>query len=286
MAMTCTTLVDTATLSAHVHHADWAVVDCRFALEDPSWGERAYAAGHVPGAVYAHLDRDLAGPRTGTNGRHPLPDAQALARTLGTWGIGPGVQVVAYDQDAGMYASRLWWLLRWLGHDPVAVLDGGFAQWTREGRPVETGVVTPAPADFRGEPRSGWTRSAAEVLAALDRPGTRLVDARAPDRFAGENETIDKAAGHIPGAVNHHFLANVGRDGTFRPADEVRAAFARTLGPEPPDEVICYCGSGVTACHNLLAMAHAGLEPAPLFVGSWSEWSADPARPRETGPSR
>jgi thiosulfate/3-mercaptopyruvate sulfurtransferase len=279
------TLLSAETL-ARDRDAAWAVVDCRYDLRDPDAGRAAYLAGHVPGAACASLSHDLAGAPDGANGRHPLPTPAAMRAIFGRLGIGPGVQVVAYDQDNGMFAARLWWMLRYMGHDAVAVLDGGFAQWTREGRPVETGVVTPAPADFRGEPRSGWTRSAAEVLAALDRPGTRLVDARAPDRFAGENETIDKAAGHIPGAVNHHFLANVGRDGTFRPADEVRAAFARTLGPEPPDEVICYCGSGVTACHNLLAMAHAGLEPAPLFVGSWSEWSADPARPRETGPSR
>jgi thiosulfate/3-mercaptopyruvate sulfurtransferase len=282
MAMTCTTLVDTATLSAHVHHADWAVVDCRFALEDPSWGERAYAAGHVPGAVYAHLDRDLAGPRTGTNGRHPLPDAQALARTLGTWGIGPGVQVVAYDQDAGMYASRLWWLLRWLGHDQVAVLDGGFARWTSEGREVEQRQAARPARTFLAAPRPDLIAGAQDADAAGREHG-RLIDARAPERYRGDVEPLDRTAGHIPGAVNRFFRDNVREDGTFRPAADLHARWSQTLAGAGADRVVCYCGSGVTACHNLLALEHAGLRGARLYPGSWSEWSSDPARPVATG---
>ena len=285
MTAAFTTLITPEAL-ARARDDTWAVVDCRYDLRDPDAGRAAYLGGHVPGAVYASLSHDLAGVPDGSNGRHPLPSPEAMRATFGRLGIGPGTQVAAYDQDSGMFAARLWWMLRYMGHDRVAVVDGGFARWTREGRPVETGEVTPAAEAFAGEPRPGWTRSAADVLAALARPATRLVDARSPDRFAGDNETIDKAAGHIPGAINHHFLTNVGPDGVFRPVEELRAGFARTLGEARPDEVICYCGSGVTACHNLLAMAHAGLDIAPLFVGSWSEWSADPSRPRETGPSR
>jgi thiosulfate/3-mercaptopyruvate sulfurtransferase len=276
------------TPEALVHARDdtWAVVDCRYDLKDPEAGRAAYLAGHVPGAAYASLSHDLAGTPDGTNGRHPLPAPEVMRAAFGRLGIGPRTQVVAYDQDSGMFAARLWWMLRYMGHDAVAVLDGGFARWTREGREVAAGAVAPAPAVFTGEPRAGWTRTAGEVLAVLGHPDTRLVDARSADRFAGENETIDKAAGHIPGAVNHHFLANVGPDGTFLAPADLRARWATTLGTTPPAEVVCYCGSGVTACHNLLAMAHAGLDIAPLFVGSWSEWSSDPARPRETGPAR
>lgn len=280
-----TTLVTPEAL-ARERDSAWVIVDCRYDLKDAGAGRATYLAGHLPGAAYASLSHDLAATPDGTNGRHPLPSPEAMRATFGRLGIGPATQVVAYDHDSGMFAARLWWMLRYMGHDAVAVLDGGFARWTREGHPVETGDVAPAPVAFAGEPRPGWTRSAAEVLEVLGHPGTLLVDARSPDRFAGENETLDKAAGHIPGAVNHHFLTNVGPDGVFRSADALRAGFARTLGEPRPGDVICYCGSGVTACHNLLAMAHAGLDIAPLFVGSWSEWSADASRPREIGPSR
>jgi len=263
----------------------WAVVDCRYDLKDPAWGHGEYLAAHVPGAVYASLSHDLAAAPTGRNGRHPLPSPEAMRAAFGRLGIGPGTQVVAYDQGNGMFAARLWWMLRYMGHDAVAVLDGGWARWLRESRPVESGAVTPAPARFAGEPRAGWLRTAAEVEATLGDPATRLVDARSPDRFAGENETIDPVGGHIPGAVDHHYQDNVGADGTFLPADALRARFAATLGGHAPGNVVCYCGSGVTACHNLLAMAHAGLEGAALFAGSWSEWSADPSRPVATGPT-
>ena len=280
-----TTLISSEDL-ARLWTEAWVLVDCRYDLRDAERGRRDYLAAHVPGAVYASLSDDLSGPPSGTNGRHPLPTPATIQATFGRLGIGAGVQVVTYDQDSGMFAARLWWTLRFLGHDEVAVLDGGFARWQRESRPVEAGEVTPAPASFAGEPLAGWSRDVADVEAALGSSATLLVDARAPDRFAGENETIDRAAGHIPGAVNHHYQSNVAADGTFLPANQLRAQFASTLGVHRPGEVVCYCGSGVTACHNLLAMAHAGLDGASLFVGSWSEWSSNPKRPRETGPAR
>lgn len=280
-----TTLVSPEDL-ARLQTEAWVLVDCRYDLRDAERGRHDYLASHIPGAVYASLSHDLAGAPTGTNGRHPLPSPDAIRASFGRLGIGTGTHVVAYDQNSGMFAARLWWMLRFLGHDGVAVLDGGFARWQRESRPVEAGEVTPAPASFTGEARAGWSRGVAEIEAALGSSATLLVDARSPDRFTGENETIDRVGGHIPGAVNHHYQSNVASDGTFLARDALRGQFASTLAGRRPDDVICYCGSGVTACHNLLAMAHAGLKGASLFVGSWSEWSSDPTRPRETGPSR
>ena len=281
--MAFTTLISTAVLASHLDEA--IIVDCRSKLDDEAWGEQEYAASHIPGAVYADLNRDLSGPKTGTNGRHPLPDPHALARTFGRLGIASGVQVVVYDQDTGAWASRLWWLLRWLGHDAVAVLDGGFAKWTAEGRPTTSGSEYRAAREFTGMPRVGMSVDVATVASRLGSRDWRLVDARAPERFRGEKEPIDRTPGHIPGAVNHFFGGNLAADNTFRTPEELRARFAPALGGAPPDRVICYCGSGVTACHNLLALEHAGITGAKLYVGSWSEWSADPARPIETGES-
>jgi thiosulfate/3-mercaptopyruvate sulfurtransferase len=278
-----TTLVDTETLGRQLHDPSYVVVDCRFRLDDTAWGEHEYAAAHIEGAAYAHLDRDLSGSRTGTNGRHPLPDVATLCRTLGAFGIGSGTQVVAYDQDSGMFASRLWWLLRWLGHTTVAVLDGGFAKWTAEGRPIRSGVERRAARQFTGAARAGDVATLEEVLARVGDPSWRLVDARAPERYRGEVEPVDRVAGHIPGAVNRFFKANLREDGTFRPADQLAAMLREATDAAPPERVICYCGSGVTACHNLLAMEHAGLPGAKLYPGSWSEWSSDPERPVERG---
>jgi thiosulfate/3-mercaptopyruvate sulfurtransferase len=277
--MAFATLIDTESLSRH----DFVVIDCRFRLDDPGWGEREYAAGHIPGAGYAHLDRDLSGAKTGSNGRHPLPEVDTLARTLGRLGIGAGVQVVAYDQDNGMYASRLWWLLRWLGHDAVAVLDGGLRKWILENRPTTSGPEAPAPRVFTPHVRASSVATLNEVAAAIGREDTRLLDARAPERFRGDAEPIDKAAGHIPGAVNYPFMSNLDETGAFRSREALRTHLAGVLGGIPPDRVIAYCGSGVTACHNLLALEHAGLGGAKLYPGSWSEWSSDPARPIEKG---
>jgi thiosulfate/3-mercaptopyruvate sulfurtransferase len=220
--------------------------------------------------------------KTGNNGRHPLPSAHGLTHTLGGFGIDSGTQVVAYDQDAGMYASRLWWLLRWMGHQAVAVLDGGFAKWTSEGLPTDRGEGARSPRAFRGAPVADMVVTAEQVAALAHRTDWRLVDARAPERFRGETETIDRVAGHIPGAINHFFRRNLAEDGTFLQSRSLRAGLRQTMGNVTPDHIVCYCGSGVTACQNLLALEHAGLGGAKLYPGSWSEWSSDPARPIET----
>jgi thiosulfate/3-mercaptopyruvate sulfurtransferase len=277
--MAFTTLIDTETLARHLTDPAFAILDCRFKIEDVTWGEREYSTRHIPGAVHVDLERDLSGEKTGANGRHPLPDAALLADTLGRQGIDGSVQVVAYDQDAGMYASRLWWMLRWLGHDAVAVLDGGFAKWTAENRATASGRETRQPRRFTGEPRAAMTATIDDVAAIGTRAGWRLVDARAPERYRGETETIDRKAGHIPGAVNHFFKWNVNDTGTFRSPEDLRERLRKTVGDIPPQRVVCYCGSGVTACHNLLALEHAGLNGARLYPGSWSEWSSDPSRP-------
>ena len=280
--MAFTTLIDTSTLADHLVDPEVAVIDCRFSLDDESWGERNYLEGHVPGAVYAHLDRDLSGTKTGRNGRHPLPSAGALADTLSRLGIGEGIQVVAYDQETGMYASRLWWLLRWMGHRAVAVLDGGFAKWTAEERPAAHGEESRPPRAFRGAPVAGMVVNVNEVAALAHRTDWRLVDARAPERYRGEIEPIDRAGGHIPGAVNHFFKRNLAQDGTFHVPDALRARLRQATHEVAPDHIVCYCGSGVTACQNLLALEHAGFSGAKLYPGSWSEWSSDPAKPIET----
>ena len=279
--MTYRSLIDTETLATRLSDPAVAIVDCRFDLKDPAWGEREHAARHVPGAVYASLDADMSGGKTGRNGRHPLPDPAALSRTFGRLGIDGATQVVAYDQDTGIYASRFWWLLRWFGHDAVAVLDGGFAKWLHEHRATRSGVESRAPRRFDGTPRPGWVVDVDEVATVSRDGGAHLVDARSPERFRGENETIDTVGGHIPGAVNHFYMWNLTDENTFRPPAEVRDRIRESIGEVAPDRVINYCGSGVTACHNLLAFEHAGLRGAKLFVGSWSEWSSDPGRPIE-----
>jgi thiosulfate/3-mercaptopyruvate sulfurtransferase len=275
-----------AAASAAKDDPTWVIVDCRYDLTDESWGEKQYHAAHIPGAVYASLGRDLAGPTDGRKGRHPLPGHDTMAATFGRFGVRPGVQVVAYDQDTGMYASRLWWMLRYMGHDAVAVLDGGFAKWTREGRPTRSGTETREAAVFTGKPRPAMRLSANQVWAKLGDPSMTLIDARSPVRYEGKEEPLDRVAGHIPGARNHFFQWNLGPEGTFLSPDALRAKFTTLLGATPPEQVALYCGSGVTACHNLLAMERAGLTGMKLFPGSWSEWSADPDKPVETGQPR
>ena len=287
-----TTLIEPAELAAPLMHAaaEWAIVDCRFDLARPEWGHTAYAAGHVPSALYAHLDHDLSGPTSPVTGRHPLPSPDRLAETFGRWGIDASVQVVAYDQGNGAYASRLWWMLRWAGHPKVAVLNGGFAAWQRAGLPTETTVAERQPRKFTFRTGDEQVVSTAELERAV-RDGTlasgaaMLVDARAADRFAGQNETIDPVAGHIPGAHNHPFARNVDAQGRFLSAAELRERWTATLGAVAarPGAVIAMCGSGVTACHNLLALEVAGLGGAQLYAGSWSEWIRSPEHPVATG---
>jgi thiosulfate/3-mercaptopyruvate sulfurtransferase len=278
------TLVSTDLLASHLDQ--WTIVDCRFDLQHEQWGREQYRAGHIPGAVYASLNDDLSAAPTGTNGRHPLPAVDALAASFGRLGIGRAAQVVVYDQDSGLFASRLWWSLKYLGHDAVALLDGGWAKWVREERPSRSGDELPRPTEFRTAARPELRVGVGEVIARLNDPRALLVDARGPDRFEGRSETVDPVAGHIPGAANHFYKWNLSDDGTMLPPDALRENFTQLLGGRAPREAVMYCGSGVSACHNLLAMEHAGLGGAKLYPGSWSEWSSDAARPIETGPPR
>ncbi|WP_018151910.1 sulfurtransferase [Leeia oryzae] len=259
------------------------VVDCRHQLTDPEYGRRAYAAGHVTGARFFHLDEDLSGTKTGVNGRHPLPPADVLATKLAAAGIHNDTQVVAYDDAGGMYAARLWWLLRWLGHESVAVLDGGLAAYERVGGVLTTEVPVPVAGSFSIRPSLEKTVSATDILTADSH--LLVLDARAPGRYAGEGETLDPVGGHIPGARNHFFQQNLDADGRFKSPDVLAAAFAGVLAGTQPDQVVNQCGSGVTACHNLLAMQYAGLPGAMLYPGSWSEWCADATRPVAIGPN-
>jgi thiosulfate/3-mercaptopyruvate sulfurtransferase len=268
------------------------LLDCGFDLADPQAGERAFEQGHLPQAQYAHLDRDLSGAKTGGNGRHPLPQRTALAQTMAHWGITPDVQVVAYDNQAMPYAARAWWLLRWMGHAPVAVLDGGRAAWQRAGGALVPGpaaAVAAAPPYPASSHPAQPSISAAELQAQLGQPQLLLLDARAAERFRGEVEPLDPVAGHIPGARQRFFKDNLAEDGCFKPAAVLRAEFAAVMsaqaGAAPEQlQVVHQCGSGVTACHNLLAMAHAGWDNTALYAGSWSEWCSDPLRPMFKGP--
>lgn len=258
------------------------LLDCEFDLGHPGKGPAIYAEGHLPGAHYAHLDEDLASPPDGTNGRHPLPAPVALAAWLRSLGLRKGQQVVAYDSNGGAWAARAWWLLHWLGHAHVAVLDGGKPAWVAAGLPLES--ATPGPVmtgDFEaGEPLVAMPVNAAMVLKNIEGGEAQVLDARDPSRFRGDPNPIDPVAGHIPGARSRFFRDNLGPDGRFRAAAELAQDFTALLGGKP---AVLSCGSGVTACHNALAMEIAGLPGARLYPGSWSEWISDPARPVETG---
>ncbi len=259
--------------------AGCVIVDCRYNLMDPEAGRRAYLQGHLPGARYAHLHDDLSGPPLTDHGRHPLPSPEALTVLFTRLGIDEGAQVVVYDDaDAGV-AARLWWLLRYMGHEAVAVLDGGVRAWTSAGLPLESGSVQAESKTFRGAPKREWVVTLGEVPRQAC-----LVDARAQARYRGEEEPLDPVAGHIPGARSHPYRDNVHADGRFRSSQELRLQFEKTLAGHAPETAVYYCGSGVTACQLLLAAAHAGLPPGRLYAGSWSEWSSDPGRPVACGP--
>lgn len=279
-----TTLVDAAQLEAHLSDAAWCVIDCRHDLGNPSAGYAAYRAGHVPGAVFAHLDEDLSGEITPATGRHPLPPREHLAATFREWGIDDDTQIVAYDAQGGSFAARLWWLARWLGHERVAVLDGGWQAWLAATNWTSIEEPDRPAGHFSLRPPLAALADAEQVLARLGDAGTLLVDARAPERYAGTVEPIDPVAGHIPGAVNRCWQHNL-QDGRFKPAGALRAEFDALLAGLPAAAVIHQCGSGVTAAHNALAMEIAGLPGAALYAGSWSEWIRDPARPVATGPT-
>lgn len=282
--MSFNTLVSSDELARHLDDPDWVVLDCRFSLVDGGHGRREYDNAHIPGALYAHLEDDLSGPIVpGATGRHPLPGIADFERTLGAWGIDEAVQVVAHDDMGGAMAGRLWWMLGWLGHDAVALLDGGWQGWCGGGNPVAADVAARPARVFRASPRPERLVPVAQVRARLGDASVPLFDARAGERYRGEVEPLDPVAGHIPGAVCAAFEENLGPDGTFRSPDELRERFRALLGDQPPEHSVSYCGSGVTACHNLLAMEHAGLTGGRLYAGSWSHWVTDADRPVERG---
>jgi thiosulfate/3-mercaptopyruvate sulfurtransferase len=280
--MIYTTLVDPARLAGHVQDPRWCVVDCRHDLMDHALGAREYAAGHIAGAVFARMEDELSGRKTGTNGRHPLPPREELAALLRRWGVNPDTQLVAYDAQGGQFAVRLWWLARWLGHARAAVLDGGWQAWLEAGGATSVETAARTPGSFQPGPALAGTVDAAQVLATRSDPRVRVLDARAPERYAGELEPIDPVAGHIPGAHNRFWQLNLA-GGRFKPAQALRAEFETLLAGRDPAHVMHQCGSGVTSCHNLLAMEIAGLGGSQLYAGSWSEWIADPARPVARG---
>jgi thiosulfate/3-mercaptopyruvate sulfurtransferase len=279
-----TTTVAADSVAAHLHDPGWVLVDCRHSLAAPEYGRQAYAEGHLPGAFHAHLDEDLSGPVSADTGRHPLPDAEVFARRVGDWGIGPDTQVVAYDDASGAIAARLWWLMRWLGHDAVAVLDGGVAAWLAAGYALDATPAAATPVAYAGAPGSGRVITADELGAAL-RCGWRLLDARDAERFRGDVEPLDEVAGHIPGARNQPYMHSLDADNRFLPAPELRRRLEAALDGVSPERAAWMCGSGVTACHALLAMEIAGLPGARLYAGSWSEWLRDTRRPVATGPA-
>ena len=268
------TLVSTEELA---EHPEWRVFDCRHDLANPELGAQQFGEGHIPGALFAHLDRDLSAPKTGTNGRHPLPEPKTFVSWLGKQGLQLTDQVVCYDGGTGAMAARLWWMMRWIGHEKVAVLDGGFAKWQRESRPVTADVQSVTTAAYPGRAKTSMVAYLSHVEKKLKRAA--LLDARAPMRYRGEQEPIDRVAGRIPGARNRFNNDNLSAEGVFKSPETLRAEFEAILLDRKPGDVINYCGSGVSACHNALAMEIAGLTGSRVYPGSWSEWSADPARP-------
>ena len=279
--MSHTTLISVVDLAKHLDDPAFVIFDCRHELTNPDFGVKAYAQSHIPNALFAHLDRDLAAPLTGRNGRHPLPDPSVFAGWLARMGVSNDKQVIGYDNAGGVYGSRLWWMLRWIGHKSVAVLDGGWQAWLAAEQPVTAEVRVPKPARFTGKPEKSAV-DAKYVLEHLQSPDMVLIDARANDRYHGQNEAIDPIGGHIPGAHNRFFKDNLTPQGFFKSPEQLRDEFKPIVGNGSPQQVVSQCGSGVTACHNLLAMEIAGLKGGRLYPGSWSEWIADPSRPRAT----
>ncbi len=277
-----TTLVSATDLESHLFHHDWCVVDCRHDLMDAGYGWREYRAGHIPGAVFAHIDEDLSGAKTGTNGRHPLPAREDLVAVFREWGIANHTQIVAYDAQGGQFAVRLWWLARWLGHMKAAVLDGGWQAWLAKTNWSSVAEPERTSGNFTARDSLVAVVDAGHVLATRGDAGTLLLDARAPERFEGRTEPIDPVAGHIPGARNRFWQANLA-DGKFKAPAQLRAEFEAQLAGRAAARVIHQCGSGVTSCHSVLAMEIAGLPNSTLYAGSWSEWIADRSRPIAIG---
>jgi thiosulfate/3-mercaptopyruvate sulfurtransferase len=283
--MTYTTLINTQELFEHLSNPDWLVVDCRYQLSDPDLKEEEYLEAHIPGSIYAHLDRDLSGEVVpGSTGRHPLPSQVEAGARFSQMGIGSGVQVVAYDDQGGsLAAGRLWIMLRWLGHENVAVLDGGWQKWLKEERPIEKGRETRPAKEFTPQINADLFVDLAEVDRIRLNPNYRLIDVRLPERYSGEVEPIDPIPGHIPGSINFPYMENLAESGVFRSPAELRDCYENLLQGIPPKNVVFYCGSGVTSIQSLLALKVSGLGLAKLYPGSWSEWIADPTRPIALG---
>lgn len=278
-----TQIIRAIDLEARLNQPDLVIVDCRFDLSQPDWGFSDYLRSHIQGAVFAHLDYDLSGPRTALNGRHPLPDPQAFRDTASRLGIDRSKQVVVYDTSGGAMAARLWWLLKYYGFDRVAMLDGGYYEWRNHLFPTESGSRANKTTVFTGAPDPRMIVTTGEMQTISAKKSITIIDARSPERYRGERELIDPVAGHIPGAVNRFHELNLGRDGLFRPADDLKQEFLDLLGNTPPDKAVVYCGSGVTSAHHLVAMSLAGMPLARLYAGSWSEWIRDPDRPIARG---
>jgi thiosulfate/3-mercaptopyruvate sulfurtransferase len=276
-------LVTTEELARHLDDRGWVVFDTRHDLARPDAGRDAYRDSHIPGAYFLHMDEDLSGAKTGANGRHPLPDLQEFARRIDRCGVQPDSRVVVYDDAGGSYAVRLWWMLRWLGHERTALLDGGWKAWVGEGRPVTKDVPPERTGSFVPRPRLGATVDAHFVERFRGDPAVKMVDARAAARYTGEQETIDPVAGHVPGALNRFWQRNLEPDGRFKDPADLREEWLDLLEDAPVEKTVHMCGSGVTACHNLFALELAGLGEARLYPGSWSEWCADPSRPVAKG---
>ena len=276
--MTYSTLISASELNTHLNDKNWVIFDCRFLLANTEQGATAYRHGHIPQARYAHLNKDLCSAITSFTGRHPLPDFAQLAKKLGAWGVGNNTQVVVYDDAGGAFAGRMWWLLRCLGHDKVAVLNGGLPHWQKQGYALTTVLPTIKATVFRAYLNDTLWLSAREVENSLARRNITVIDARTPERYRGEQEPIDPVAGHIPYALNRPFQLNLDRAGLFLPTEALQKQFQQLIGKVAPNQIVHSCGSGVTACHNLLAMEVVGLSGSKLYAGSWSEWIRDKNR--------
>ena len=283
--MIYSTFIQPGNLLAHINDPKWVIIDCRFDLQDSSAGERGYQEAHIPGAIYAHLDRDLAAPCTGLNGRHPLPPIEEMAAQFSQWGIDAQTQVVAYDCRGGGIAARVWWALRYLGHDAVAILEGGFPAWEGAEYPTRGGKEERSSTQFLAKLRPEMCIDIEELENHLDEYSQHMIDSRAPERYQGEEEPLDPVAGHIPGALNRFWGSNLDEHHRLLSENSLREHFQTLIGDKKPGDLVVYCGSGVTGCFNLLVMEHLGLTGARLFPGSWSEWCADVDRPIAVGPN-
>lgn len=282
--MTYSTLISTKDAYQHLDDPHWLFVDCRYYLEKPEQGQQEYGQSHLPGALYAHLDKDLSATVVpGVTGRHPLPDVDKVIGLFSHWGVDQDVQIVVYDQGPGMIAARLWWMFRWLGHDNTALMEGGWNKWLAEAKPVAKEAAVLTPRQFIAQVHNDYVAAVEDVSASMTNPDRVLLDARAADRYRGENETLDTVAGHIPGAISVPYMDNVNSQGCLHPPEMLRSMYKALFGETQAANAIVYCGSGVTAALNILAIEHAGLGMARLYPGSWSHWITDENRPVSTG---